>query len=50
MATFEEDARYIVGRLVDAGYRWSSRWTTRGLTCGIPVAHVIVPGLQCCPR
>jgi ribosomal protein S12 methylthiotransferase accessory factor len=48
MATFEEDAHQVVRRLVEAGYRRvvAVDHTRAGL--GIPVAHVVVPGLQFC--
>jgi ribosomal protein S12 methylthiotransferase accessory factor len=48
MATFEEDARYVVRRLVKAGYRRVVVIDHTRPDLGIPVAHVIVPGLQFC--
>jgi ribosomal protein S12 methylthiotransferase accessory factor len=50
MATFEEDARYVVQRLVDAGYAQVIVVNHTRPDLGIPVAHIIVPGLQFCPR
>jgi len=48
MATFEEDARYVVRRLVKAGYRRVVVIDHTRPDLRIPVAHVIVPGLQFC--
>jgi ribosomal protein S12 methylthiotransferase accessory factor len=48
MATFEEDARYVVDRLGDAGYRQVIAVDHTRRDLGIPVVHVIVPGLQFC--
>ena len=50
MATFAEDARYIVERLVDAGYGQVIAVDHTRPDLGIPVVHIIVPGLQFCPR
>lgn len=47
-ATFEEDARYAVGRLVDAGYRRVVVVDHTRPDLRIAVVHVIVPGLQFC--
>ena len=48
MTTFGEDARYVVDRLVKAGYRRIVVVDHTRPDLGIPVAHVIVPGLQFC--
>ena len=48
MATFKEDAYYVVDRLVEAGYQRIVVVDHTRLDLGIPVAHVIVPGLQFC--
>lgn len=48
LATFEEDARYVVDRLGDAGYRQVIAVDHTRSDLGIPVVHVLVPGLQFC--